>query len=132
MRAGEGRDHFGQGPEVEMDQAADGVVVEREIVVDAESPETGGTIEGFESRNQVPAAASIAPHGGPLWSQPTVVHQGSLDRDGPQGVAEKLGVKRQDPDPLDAAIRQNHRTAQVRGASPFGIDPISSADMNAQ
>ena len=56
MRPCERGNHFGQGAEVQMDQAADGMMVEVKVIFTRQRPERIRAIEGVGSRNQAPSA----------------------------------------------------------------------------
>ena len=75
--AGEGGDDLGEGAEVEVDQAADGVVVEVQVAVGGEGPEAGGALELLEARMQSPPAALVAADGRPPGAEPRVVRAGA-------------------------------------------------------
>ena len=60
VRPHEGRDDLGQGPEMEVDQAADGVVVEREVPLPRQRPVAVPAVAVDVDRRQVPPARAIA------------------------------------------------------------------------
>ena len=130
MGAREGGDDFGQGTEVEVDQAADGVVVEEEVAIAGERAGSTPGTRAARGSPAAPATALVAADDGPLV-RPAVVQEGPRDRDGGPGWAE-LGVEGQGVGPGDRPPVDDHPPPEIGGAAPLGVDPPAAADVLAQ
>jgi hypothetical protein len=73
MGSGEGRDDLRQGAQVEVEQAADGMMVIEPIALGRERAEASRTLEPLDARDQTPSAGLVAAHDGSPWAQPAVV-----------------------------------------------------------
>ena len=96
MRAGERRDDLGQRAEVQVQQAADGVMVEEPVPLGGQRAEAGGAFKRLEAGDQPPSAAPVAADDGAARPEPRVVQQLAHDGCGRGSIRDELGDERKD------------------------------------
>ena len=132
MRAGKGIDNFGQRPEVKMQQAADGVMVEVPVAFGRERSDALRAFESLDPGREPPAAALVPADFGSSTPQPGVVQQGAGHGSRRRRIRQQFGIKRKDPCPLNPPAVDDHTSAEIGKSSPFAVDPLAMAEMLPQ
>ncbi len=101
--AGEGMNNFRQRSEVQVKQAADGVVVEVPVAFRRERTHAFRAFKSLHSGRESPSPASVSAHFGSSTAQPRVVEQCARNRDRRRRIRHQLGIERKDARTLNPA-----------------------------
>ena len=129
MRVGERHDHLGECSEVKVEEPADGVVVEKHVVLARERTEAGWTIVRISAGVKSPTPGFVSPELRSARADPAIAGEGAAHGCGRAGVEHLLGVEWQDARTWDSAAGKDHGAAEIRGSPAFGVNPLSSADV---
>ena len=132
MGPGEGGDDLGQRAEVEVQQAADGMMVEEPVTLGGELRRSRRGIRTARGPGSAAIGRSCsrgrACPAGPASSRA----QPARDRGRRRRVGDELGVERQDARAAVPRPSIDHAAPQVGGPAPLRVDPPPEADVLAQ